>query len=331
MEKIKIYLVRLKLINLKNIFLTAKSISIKTGKNTFFLFFDILLCCFIFGSTADDYDKLGFALINNDRRSTYLTTGVNNEIITKNNSADIIPAFKNRTDFYLHFAKYIKREFFNIEKIGKEQFVVFLKNNNPVVLKSDNYFVNSEIRVMNLSEENDYYSLYNRFVDDGHTIIEQFVPMNKSLKEYSPNSLNRLVLTTYCKNSTVYIVKSMLCLDGSALPYGFEMKLYVFVNDDGITITDAVDTDGKIIEINPSNKNSFKNFKIPYYKRAVSFVKELALSQSEINYAEWTLAVSDDDVLLIDATANPSLIQPNNDLIRGESGILSEYRKYIKI
>ena len=79
----------------------------------------------------------------------------------------------------------------------------------------------------------------------------------------------------------------------------------VIDKETGIISTPGADKIGETFEKHPDTGTEIIGFEIPKFAEAVATVKEAATVVPQIGYAAWDIAVSDDDVQLIEGNQYP--------------------------
>src|SRR5574344_1194116 len=130
MHRIKYLFQRIIKIDYKNMIKIAKKISKKNNKNAFCIFIDMIYCGFKYQAGYYDYLEFEFYNLNEKERKTYITRGINNEIVRMYNNKNSFYKFDDKAYFNKIFNKYLKREWQVISTYSK--FEKFISNNKEV-------------------------------------------------------------------------------------------------------------------------------------------------------------------------------------------------------
>jgi hypothetical protein len=114
-------------LNLDEMAKTAKYLSKKTGKNRIAIFIDMVYCGIRFKAGYNDYREFEFYLINNQKRATYLTRCLNNDIIKKYNDKSQFPYFDDKITFNKEYNEFIKRDWLDLSKSTPDDLKDFSK------------------------------------------------------------------------------------------------------------------------------------------------------------------------------------------------------------
>ena len=90
--------------NYKNMLNTVNTVHKKSGKNRVWLFCDMVWCGFKYGTGHRDYDLNEWWTLNKAQRSTYITRGINNSIVTRLNDSSYYHLLDNKIHFNEHFS-----------------------------------------------------------------------------------------------------------------------------------------------------------------------------------------------------------------------------------
>ena len=104
------YLIRriIKLDYLK-LFKTVSLIHKKSGKNSLWIFCDIIYCGLKYSAGFNDYRLNEFYNLNSAQRATYVTRGINNQLVALLNDKKYIKYVEDKVLFNTNFEKFIGR------------------------------------------------------------------------------------------------------------------------------------------------------------------------------------------------------------------------------
>ena len=111
MYKIKFLITRIINLDYKNMFNIAKKISKKTKKNIIFIIVDIIYCGIKYQAGYYDYLEFEFYNLKSSERKTFITRGINNEIIRKYNDKSSFYKYDDKIEFNKIFKDYLKRDY----------------------------------------------------------------------------------------------------------------------------------------------------------------------------------------------------------------------------
>ena len=316
----------------KNMFDAAKQVSKKTGKSYFKVLFDIIHCGLKYQAGYHDYIEFEFYLLSKEERKTYLTRGINNEIVKKYNNKDFFDKFNDKIEFNRRFEKYLKRDWIYLREVKGETFAEFLKGKKAVIIKPIDGEGGVGIEKININRNTDGKKLYRNFRKTGQVLVEEFVRQHPDMNLLYKNSVNTIRMFTFIENGKVTYLQGVLKVGNGGVVDNFSSGgMYTFVNQNGKVIAPAIDKEDNIYKVHPKTKTKFVGFKVPMFKEAIKLVKEAAKEIPEVAYVGWDVAISEDGPVLIEGNCFPGVFQLRPSLAKEKVGILPKYQKVMNI
>ncbi len=317
----------------KRLFKTVNKVHERSGKNRVVLFFDILYCGFKFGAGYNDYALYEFERLKNSQRKDYLTRAKNDKLVSILNKRSAAHRLDDKAEFNSIFAKYIKRNWIDLDKADSEEFKSFLKSVKCIAVKPKDCCCGQGFEKIYTSDTDDSDKLYERLKNEGKTLVEEYVIQHSDISKLYPHSVNTLRILTINLNGKCDIIYALIrignkgaCVDninagGMCAPIDIETGRIAFP---------GYDKDGNVYEAHPETGTKIVGYQIPLWEKAKEMCVEAAALVPETGYVGWDVCVTQDDVLLIEGNDFPG-----HDLLQlpahnpENKGMLPLFRKYV--
>ena len=232
MEKIIYLFKRILKLDYKNMIKITKSISKKTHKNSFAIFFDMVRCGFKYQAGYYDYQEFEFYNLNSEQRKTYLTRGKNNEIIKKFNDKASFYKFDDKTVFNKIFNKYLKRNWMVLNN-NFDEFQKFFQDNQVIIVKPADSEGGKGIEKFVYSETPDCKKLYDKLVSNRQVLIEECIKQHEAMSTLYSKSVNTMRMFTFYKDGKSYFLQAVLKIGNGGVVDNFSSGgMYTYVNDE---------------------------------------------------------------------------------------------------
>lgn len=331
MRKIKYLFKTIIHMDFKNMFRITKNISKKAKKPFLITLIDIIYCGFKYQAGYYDYQEFEFYLLNKNERKTYLTRGINNQLVKKYNDKNYWYLLQDKIEFNKKFNKYLKRDWIDLRNTTLNDFKSFLKNKDYVIAKELDNCGGKGISKVKVSKNIE--KLRNELIDNKQYLVEEIIKQHPSLNELYDGSVNTLRFFTYFDGKNVYILNTILKIGNNGFVDNFSSGgMYTFIDKNGKVICPAIDQKDNKITIHPTSKKEIINYEIPNFKKACDLVKKASKEIKEIKYIGWDVAITKDDACLVEGNEFPGVFQIKPSFDNGKhEGILTEYKKYMDI
>jgi len=333
MNKIKYILKRIKNVQWKNMFLIAKKVSKKTKKNVFLILVDMIHCVSSYGAGYMDYFEFEFYLLNKKERQTFLTSVLNNKIISKYNNKDYFEKFSNKILFNQIFKEYLHHDFIDIQNSSLKEFQDFCKNKEAIVGKVVDSCGGHGIDIYQVSDFSSIKELMNHLLNKKQYLVEEKIIQHESMNQLYDKSINTLrVITFLTDDGEVVILNVVLRIGNGGNVDNFSSGgMYTFVSLDGEVLIPAIDEAGNIYEVHPKTGTTIKGFQVPLFDEVKTFVCELALVVKEMRYIGWDIAIGKNGPILIEGNEYSGVFQMKPSLSHKKEGLLPTYQKYMDL
>ncbi len=313
-----------------NMIKIAKNVSVKANKNFVRIFADMVFCGLRYQAGYYDYQEFEFYLLNNKQRKTFLTRGLNNQIVSKYNDKNYWYCFDDKVSFNKLFKKFMKRDCLYLDN-NLDEFKKFIKDKKEIMVKpidGDGGFKVEKIKV-NIK---DAEKIYNQLIENNQTLVEEVVVQHKDMASLYKNSVNTIRMFTFYKDGKGYFLQALLKIgNGGVIDNFCGGGMYAFVDDKGKVLVPAIDQDDNLFSVHPITKKEIVGFQIPLFEEAKKMVCEASLVVKEVAYVGWDVAITSDGPVLIEGNCYPGVFQIRPSMSEKKEGILPTYKKYMDI
>ena len=331
MHKIIYLIKRIIHLDYKNMFKIAKKISKKIHKNRLSIVIDMIKCGFKYQAGYYDYLEFEFYLLNDAQRKTFLTRGINNEIVRKYNNKEVSKKFDNKVEFNDIFKKFIKREYLFLNGNNSDEFKKFISNKKEIIVKPLDGEGGHGIEKITVDIKK-YKDLYDKLILNNQTLVEEVIIQDNIMNKIYDKSVNTLRMFTFVKDGKAYFLQAVLKFGNGGVCDNFSSGgMYTFVNDDGTVIAPAIDQEDNYFEKHPITNQQIIGFEVPKFNEAVKLVKDAALVLPEVSYVGWDVAIGENGPVLVEGNWFPGVFQIKPSFTQNKEGILPKYKKYMDI
>ena len=326
------YLIKcIKNLDYENMSKTAGYIAKKEKKIKLFILIDMIRCGFKFKSGYNDYREFEFYTINDKKKATFLTRGLNNNIIRNYNDRSKMDIFDDKIRFNELFTDFIGREWLDLRKATAEDFENFLKKYGSIIVKPYDGICGKGIEKINYSDVTDAGELYNKLKENNQLLVENYLIQHHEMARINPSSVNTMRMFTFCKDGKSNLLQTIVKFGNNGVVDNFHSGgMYAFADENGCVFTPALDKADMVYKKHPYTGENILGFNVPMYKEAKELVEKAALVVESMGYVGWDVAVTEDGPVIIEGNAYPGIFQPRPSFTESHEGILPLYRKYMK-
>lgn len=331
MKKIKYYFKRLKGMDYKTLRLTVKEVKRITNKNSISIYIDIFLCSIKYQCGFNDYREFEFYLLNDKQRDTFITSGINRQIVSYYNNLKFNDQFENKTNFHRRFEKYINRDFLDLEVASFEEFEEFIGKHKKIVTKVLDEVEGFGVNVIDYSD-NDNIDLkleYDRLKANKQFLVEEFFVQHNKMSELSVKSVNTLRIITFLNEDNEVVIMNRVLkagLSGELDNYG-QGGMYSILNEDGVVVRPFVDKKNRIHTKHPITDYDFIGFEVPKFDEVISLAKGIAQEIKDVRYVGWDFAIGEKSVEVIEGNYYSYPFQPLPSISENKEGYLNKYKQ----
>ncbi len=297
----------LKKMNVKRNWETVKTISTQAGKPAVLILADMLQCAARYGIGPQDYALFAFCGKPAAQRKTYISRGVNNDLVCRYNDKRLTPIFDDKAAFNEKFDRFLKRSWLDSSACTRAEFDEFCRGREFLMYKPVDGACGKEIEKLRICD-GQVDTLYAYLKQKPRGVIEEVVVQHPQMARMNPTSVN-----------TVRVVS--LRTAGGAKPLcaflrmGCGSRAVDNLNSGGIaakvdidtgTITlPAADKQGWGYEKHPDTGEPIIGFSIPMWSQVIAMVEEAAEVIPQVGYVGWDVALTEAGPVIIEGNCYP--------------------------
>ena len=309
----------------KRFFTVVKRLHKKTGKNSIYLFFDVIFCGLKYKAGYIDYELFEMYDLNRKQRATILTRGRNDEFVKKYNDKSYRKLFDNKWLFNQKFDKFTKRKYMLLDENNEKEFNEFIKGKEFIIAKPINATHGDGI--MKIKPDK---NTYKKLMKTESKLIEEYIIQDKKMDKLNPSSINTLRIVTLYSEGVSTIICTYLRVGNNRIVDNFNGGgMVVPVNaDTGVIEYNAIDKAGNIYEKHPTTGTKFIGFKIPQFEEAKKVCLEASKVIPEVGYVGWDVGISVKGPCIIEGNDYPGHDIYNLPIHRTNGiGVLPDFKK----
>ena len=319
----------IKNMNLSNMLNVVNNIHKKTNINKNYLIMDMIICSNKYGTGYYDYQEFEFYNLNKLERKTYLTRVKNNAIVKKYNDKNYFKLFDNKCEFNKKFDKYLKRDWLYISD-NYDGFVNFCFDKKEIIVKPVDGCGGVGVELIKVNSKN-IKTVYDNLIETNRLLVEEKIIQHKNLSKLNKSSVNTLRIVSFYDGKKVHILNSVFKIGNGGVTDNFSSgSMYTFIKD-GKIIVPAIDRDDNIFYKHPISNIDLIGYEIPNYDKAIKLVKECSKVIKEVKYVGWDVAITEDDVCLIEGNCYPGIYQIKPSFLSVKEGLVEIYERAMKI
>ncbi|NLD20498.1 MAG: carboxylate--amine ligase [Clostridiales bacterium] len=290
--------------SLGRFFNVVKTAHERSGKNSLFLFFDIINCMIRYKAGYNDYVIFEFWDLKHEQRDTYMTRFRSKKFIMFMNDQSASHLVDNKNEFNELFKDFIGRECLDIETATKEDIISFFETREKVFAKMKNLSCGIGCEKLEMKDFKDGEEFYEYVKKQGFGTIEDVIENHPDIAKIYPYSVNTLRIITIIDGKgvphAIYAVFKMgingRVVDNYGLhgPLDLETGKFMFPAHSGLT------TAGIHYTKHPYSDTPLVGMKVPYAIEALRFAEKAALVVPQIRYIGWDVAITPNGPVIIE-------------------------------
>lgn len=296
----------------KRIWRELSQLSKKTGYCRVYHLLDYLSAFVRHGAHIDQYIAGGFWSYSNPMRSKCLTHYRRVALQKKYNNPADVHYFVNKPEFNRFFSDYVHRGWLWVKDSTLEDFKDFLSRYPQVIIKPMDGKQGDGIRMLENVPQDDEGKrrLFDALVQED-VILEELIVQHPDMV-FGNRSVNTIRVLTACRpDGTARIMKAFLragvgdtLMDNTATGgYYYEVDLKT-----GIVVSEGISKTGDLVFIHPQTDIVMLGFKVPLWDEVVKMCTDAAKRLPSVGLVGWDVAISQDDVQLIEGNNSADYI-----------------------
>lgn len=329
-----IYMVkRILEMDFKAMFKTAKRVSKITKKPSIIILFDIIYCGFKYMAGYVDYEVFCFYNLSKAVRETMITRGINNRFVVALNDKNYTNLLDNKLMFNEKFNKYLKRAWLNLSKASYAEFTSFANSKKSFIAKPVDLACGRNIIKVNIDKDTNLEELYNSLIENKQLLLEEYIIQHPEMSKLYPVAVNTLRIVSVTKDGNTHIMFRSIRMgnSGNVVDNFNHGGLFTTIEPDGIIAKPAVDKKGTIYEAHPYTNTQIIGFKIPMFKEALEYVRQMCAEIPEVGYVGWDIAITENGPVVVEANPFPGhdIYQSKVHMNEDGTGMRKEFEKII--
>lgn len=293
-------------LNFKKMNTIIDIISKENNKSKLFIKFDIIRNFIKRGIGYTDYYRGNYINLTNKEKDTFVTSKSFYKVIHYFNNYEYVCLFNDKLIFNKLFKKYIKRDYINLKKCTKEEFIEFLNKYDTVFAKDPLGECGHGIKKIITNEIKDKEKLYEELKENKQFLLEEAIVQCDELNEINPKAVNSFRVVTLVKDNKAYVIGNALRVNQfDSEVIGCTNDVYFSLNEEGKIDSKVIDDYGNTYKLHPLTNKEFSKVKISGVKEAFEMCKEAALEVPEVRYVGWDIAFSNKGPLIVEGNEYP--------------------------
>ena len=299
---------RITRMNYRGLFKTVSRLHKKTGKGRLWLFRDIIRCGLRHGCGYIDYRLCAFYDLTDEQRATYVTQGINNQIVRKLNDPAYYETVESKIKFNHFFADFLGRDWLDFTAASYEDFEDFMKDRDFIITKPLDATHGDGIHKLARADFANLQEMYGHIKTLKAALLEEYLVQHPNLAAIYPDSVNCVRIVTILKDGIVHPVYSFINfgnggrvvsnLDSGGMAAPVDLAT-------GTIAYGAYDKEENYYINHPATGVPIMGAQIPHWEACMALCGKTAPMIPELKYLGWDIAILQDGIALIEANHFP--------------------------
>ena len=305
-----------------------------SGKNRFFMLFDMAWCAMRYGAGYYDYMMYGFFDRTAKERDSYLTRLRNKKLISYMNDDDFSLYIDNKNEFNKLFSPYLRRSYLDGRSCTLEEFKIFMADKDACFAKPQEGDSGRGVEKLRKADFDSLSAMFDYICAKGSCAIEECVVQHSEMNSLYPHAVNCMRIVTDRIGDEVHVAYVVLkCGNNGAVCDNSGQGGLICAVDKETGVVTSIATDDLIAhsyEKHPYTGVDFVGFRIPMFRQAVAMCREAAMIVPQIRHIGWDVAITPEGPVFIEGNN-----YPGTDLCQlyyntpGRRGLMPFYRQIL--
>jgi len=270
-----------------------------------FIYFKMIYLRIIEGVSLEEFLFYDFYRKNKKDREKFVLGKENSMNIDKFNDPNYIHILNDKDVFNNMFERYIGRDYLNVTKSSFNEYLQFIYKHRKIIIKPLNANRGLGIKVLDIEQDEDIITLeYFEDLKKSNVLIENYITNHEKLAIFNKSSLNTIRVYTLLRDNNVNIISAVLRTGrkNSSIDnfHAGGVAASIDINS-GIINSEGKDwPNNNKYDFHPDSNIKFKGTIIPKWDEVISLVKEISLLIPNLRYVAWDIAITDNNVLVIE-------------------------------
>lgn len=263
------------------------------------------------GCSYKDYYKFHLYEKTPEEQREYLTLKVSEFLMFKYNTdsnATKTLLYKNR--FAKKYSDLLRRQWFINKNVTYEKFLKKIDGVEYLICKPTSATQGKGIKKIYCGKDvSDKKAIYDQIMSaDRRMICEECIVQHPDIAAFNPASVNTIRVLTIVDGGKCHHVYAGFRMGCADIVDNFHAGGIIATVDikTGTTCMDAIDLNGNHYPVHPKSQLSTLGFQIPHWDKVLALTEEAALRMEGIGMVGWDVAVTEDDVCLIEGNSEAS-------------------------
>ncbi|MDR1355695.1 MAG: hypothetical protein LBJ43_05515 [Propionibacteriaceae bacterium] len=285
----------------------AAKVRDRSGKNRLLALSDILWCGLIYQAGYWDYDVFQMERTNARQRATFVTRGMNNQLVKKLCDSAYFDVMRDKAQFYERFGNYLGRRWTRVESLSDAEFVAWLGDVAEVVAKPLGGMCGKGVERLRVADFSSASALLAYLKEQEFWTVEVVLQQHPELDKLYPGAINTVRIVTVTKGERSAIAAVYLRIGHGRPVDNFNSGGMVTPVDvaTGQAKFSAVDKAGNVYPVHPETGTKIPGFQIPNWQACKALAKEAALRIPQLGLVGWDIASTPTGPVLVEGNDFP--------------------------
>ena len=297
-------------LNYKRMFDRIDDLHKLTGKGKISLFCDIVYTGIKYQAGYEDYAFFKFYDVPRKNRETYLTRGINNQLVKMLNDPEYMYYTDDKSKFHEVYKEFAARDSIYLKEATKEEFLEFAARHEYIMIKP--FDDGSGIGIEKLAPKDyaSYEELYDYIMSTNSLLVEEVITQHDDMAKLCPTSVNTLRIVTIRHPETDEIsipFAAMRAGTGKPMDNLYAGGVLTILDENtGVALFPAQNEELEVFTHHPVTGTPIEGFQVPFWEETIEFIKKAALVTPQLRYVGWDVAITKNGPLLIEGNAYPA-------------------------
>ena len=278
----------------------AESRRVSTGR----ILADMAWCGLRYGAGYQDYSLFGFYTLRGAQRLTYITRGINNQLIRQLNNREDYPLLADKRRFNRLFSDLLGREWQDFSA-GPQQFAHWCAGRRRIVCKPAGGECGRGVQVLQLADFDSPEQLFTAAVSQGADLAEEYIEQHAGLAALYPGAVNTYRTVTVLQHGRAQLFYGVLRIgNGGAVDNLNAGGMVAPVElHTGRVLAGGYDKQHRFFERHPITGVQITGTVLPFWEQAEQLCCRAAQRLPRLRYVGWDVAAT---------AAGPVLVEGNH-------------------
>lgn len=313
--KRSVFLSRVKSGSVKRMLSLAKDTHKECGKPTLWIFLDMAYCIARYSIGYQEYRNYGFETTPLKNRKTYMNIHNNIALTRMLVDQSLYPLLNDKGIFMETFSDFIGRDYLDLRKCTKDDFIAFAKSHPVVFCKPCDGFGGIGIDKLVTAEIDDLGKKYDELMANEQYLIDEAIRQHETMNLLCPSCVNTIRMVTIVYEGKPHLIYSIvrMGMGDSVVDNATSGGMYTKVDDTGkLNFPCFCDKTGLTYTRHPMTGFDIIGFQIPQYQQAIDLVLKATMVEPRLGYVGWDVAISENGPVLTEGNTIPGYDMPQS-------------------